>query len=979
MRLVICTAVPADHPSPVRIEEELTRILREAYGARKEIRIDAAFPGSLQALRRETASFLGGEILHISAHGVSGDLELEDERGRCRLCSGADVASALAFFRGGLIVLSGCGTEALASRIHAAIPADCQPWIISTTGDVLDEPLNSFMGAFYGQLFRTANVAASFEAAAVGGTRNLWFLHRGTSQLTQTEGVAEIHWSISNLLNWVAITRSLIPRVSELGLVYDFLCHASPSCWITGPPRSGVSTMLRAAAARFGWMFERPPVQVDLSEMTFPQFERIFRRVATLEAGRPFSEILQTESRLICLDSIDRADPGLTRELLAVMQMLRRDCRSRILLGTLLEGGLPDLGSAPIVLGELTISEAQAYTSDLPVAQAARLQTVLPDLNRLPGRLVDVVNDVRNGVAVGEILRRQREGDLRSGLERQVKRTVRNDAAAKVFQVLCFLGPVAPREIASDVFIASFPDAAGTEIFERGVRLLRDAQLLRVENIQRGARSMPEAWFRYSSDTAVSLRNEFRSMGPSLEVKIVGNAMRAAVVRARAGSVGPEHDAPWLAQLAKQATRLQLRGEVLELGQILFAKRGAFRFFLHPEIEGLAASVLSAAQALGKSDEIGYFGLMLGEVFYASGRLEEAERTFRSCLSAEVPAGRRLQLCRALGQISYRVGDYSRALEYYEQALRYEGSADADIVATVKHHQSKALFRVGRGDLALRGFTEVVSLREASGNVRGLLQSQHERARVLQSQGRLDEAERIYHLVVAGALAEHYDALLPAPHYQLALLELERGRIDAAEDCARRCHDWARPRNDAFWEVHGLLLTAMISHERGDIDASTSALRECVSLAMQRGFGQVVEDARRWILNRLMKAEDDGAATVVAIAYSGLDESKALKAARYAREPHRVASLEVVLRTDSGVRRPTWRASEGWRCSCEYWRNHNICSHIAALHLLSGPLLGILLAPHKRGATITEAEGDVPLGGSPATGGSKPIDEEMAT
>src|SRR5207247_10815287 len=118
--------------------------------------------------------------------------------------------------------------------------------------------------------------------------------------------------------------------------------------------------------------------------------------------------------------------------------------------------------------------------------------------------------------------------------------------------------------------------------------------------------------------------------------------------------------------------------------------------------------------------------LLLGEIRYSAGRLDEAEEVFRACLTTACPNFRRLQLLRALGQISYRRGNYSGAVEFYEEALRFSGEADEEFIASVELHQSMAFFRLGRLDLALKGFARVAAIREAADNIRVTLKARHE-------------------------------------------------------------------------------------------------------------------------------------------------------------------------------------------------------------------------------------------------------------
>jgi hypothetical protein len=126
----------------------------------------------------------------------------------------------------------------------------------------------------------------------------------------------------------------------------------------------------------------------------------------------------------------------------------------------------------------------------------------------------------------------------------------------------------------------------------------------------------------------------------------------------------------------------------------------------------------------------------------------------------------------------------------------------------------------------------------------------------------------------------------------------------------------------------------------GDSTDGLAAIERAASDGRRFGFDQLVSDAHRWTLDRIVDATLDtrGAAQALVPTIPGADrlsEAKRVKAIRYGREPERLELLKVHLRSDSGVR-SVGMGPSGWSCDCQLFRDGATCTHIVAVRLLTG-------------------------------------------
>ncbi|MFJ8188441.1 hypothetical protein ACIQ8D_01390 [Streptomyces sp. NPDC096094] len=944
LRVLFVGAAPLDSEAPVGIDDESSALLASLRASGVGVAVRAVTPASLDqirlAVRREKP-----HVVHFAGHGGPGLVELEDHRGACVHVNAGSLAEALADPDLALLVLNGCDTESI-GRVAGEL---CEAHIVCTEEYLSHEAAVRFVSSFYPLALGTGDPRAGFDTAAsfarqVAGSAPYHLIEGAHGLPRPGPGAVDVDRS------FVAARRRhqaprMIGRERQLLDLHAFMAGASASvALITGPPLVGISSFLRAVGAQFSWMFDTPPTEVDL------------RYVAERIPASPQGDVQQTwdhvraridtDGALVLVDNFEKASPEAQQRLL---ELLREgpEPRARVVIGC---AGPPDgraLADAHTVeLGELSEEYAYAILEQaLGPARAEKHRWVLSHVRLLPGRLGLVIGDVENGVGQDRLLALLRSGDPRAGLARQVDRVTDGRSAKRLARCLVAAGPHVPREAVFAAFIrssapATAVDAHGT--FEDAVSAFRQARILWVSEVQAVPGHLPEAYFSVSNDF-LRVAQDRVGPAPSSERRDVATALfEYALDRARADTLSVTNDARWVGKVAQLCHELGMDREATELGMALLHKDGTFRLSgSFTDVELLAKVSFDAARRTGEWDEAGQLGLVLGESYYKLGRVDTAADAFQQVLATQAPPGRKLQALRALGQVSYRRREYLASLDFYRAAEEYVDHAPENVVATLRHHRAKAYFRLQRIPEAVADLDWVIEYRRKANDVRSMIKAQHEMARVWQSSGDLEEAEKIYHLVLSGAETVGFKKFLAPPLYQLTLLELSRSRLARAKEYQTRCHRAAHEIEDPFWQVLADLAGAMIAYADGRWSDSASLIAGTVERARQLRFPQVVEDARQWVRSQVeqrrtpqtaVRHADDAIADMLA-KVEGLPTRKITKALRYAEEPHRIQSVSVRFGSESATRSITWNGNK-WSCDCELFSRTGNCSHLVGISLM---------------------------------------------
>ncbi|MEU1476201.1 tetratricopeptide repeat protein [Streptomyces sp. NPDC005760] len=943
LRVLFAGSAPLDSDAPIAVDDESSALLTSIRASGVSVSVSAVTPASLDqirlAVRREKP-----HVIHFAGHGGPELVELEDHRGARVHVTPISLAEAFADPDVALLVLNGCDTESI-GRVVADL---CEAHIVCTEDYLSHEAAARFVSSFYPLALGTSDPRAAFDtgvsfARQVAGHAPYHLIGGSRVLPRPVPGVIDVDRS------FVAARRRhqaprMIGREQQLLDLHPFMAGAStPVAWITGPPLVGISSFLQAIGAQFGWLFDTPPTEVDL------------RYVAEHIPASPHGDVQQTwdhvkaridtDASLVLVDNFEKAPADAQQRLLEILRE-KPDAKARIVIGC---AGPPDVralaGALTVELGALSREYAYAILEQaLGSARAEKHRWVLDHVPLLPGRLGIVVGDIENGVGQDRLRALLRSGDSRAGLARQVERVTGSKAAKRLSRCLVAAGPHMPREAVFAAFTRSASHTTTVDAqssFEDAVSVLRHARLLWVSEVQAVPGHLPEAYFSVSNDF-LRVAQDRIGPAPSSERKDSATALfEIALDRARDDTLSVTNDARWVSKVAQLCHELGMDGEATELGMALLHKDGSFRLSgSFAEVELLAKVSFDAARRIGEWDAAGQLGLVLGESYYKLGRVDAAADAFRQILTTQAPPGRKLQALRALGQVSYRRRDYAASLDFYQAAEEHVSEAPEDTVATLRHHRAKAYFRLHRIPEAVEDLDWVIEYRRKTNDVRSMIKAQHEMARVWQSSGELEEAEKIYHLVLSGAETVGFKKFLAPPLYQLTLLELSRARLPQARDYQARCRQVANEIEDPFWQVLADLAGAMTAHAEGRWSDSASLITSTVQQATQLGFPQVVEDARQWVRAQVEQRRTPQSAHRASEAIAdmlanveGLPARKIAKALRYAEEPHRIQSIIIRFDSESATRSVTWDG-EKWSCDCDLFSQKGNCSHLVGISFM---------------------------------------------
>ncbi|MCR3752680.1 CHAT domain-containing tetratricopeptide repeat protein [Lentzea californiensis] len=940
MRLIYGAPAPLGASAGVRTKTESSNILAALRDAQVQVSLAGLLPASMESLARLANERVA--VLHLAVHASFESIQVEQRSGEPLVVSPQALANVLGEVGADLVVLNGCETEELGLQLQER----CRSSIIATTGYVADEVCASFAGFLYPSLMTGSEIRTSYE--------------RAVQLVREVEGQAPYHLFSGDVAAFdvlpgdLTVERTFVlararaevdaitGRNNELVRLHSFL-DGTPSSiiWITGAPQSGVSTFLRAASAQYDWMFTNT-LLVDLAteaKRTETAAENLLMRVEKALSRASDSPML------FLLDHLDRLDHRTTDQLLDLLATSSLHDRSRVIIGA---GSVnPDntIALAKINLGELSFNECTdliAYR--LGLEQAKRLSGVVRKMPKLPGRLLTLVSDVENGAADEELELLASEGDPRSGLNRIFNNLARDKDVLLLVRCITYAGNRVPRSAVQSAFIqgASTPDAGRLKIsFEEAVAVLRAARVLWVEEDQSSGGSVPEAYFRTTQDFLHAASENMSQVSPRQHRGCILPLAENILERVRSKRLSAASDGSWVSNVAQACRKHGLDDLLTSIGAELLGRHGIFRKTGAPiEIEPLARVAFDSAREIGEFDSASQIGLVLGETLYQAGRLDPAEQTFKQCLALPSNPQRKLQALRALGQVSYRRGDYRAALKCYDTAAEYEPSSPEYVVATLRQQRGKALFRLGLLDQATAELTEVLQYRQSQDDFRATLNVQHELGRVLQARGNLDDAAEIFQMVVLGAESHGFEKLLAPSLYQLCILELTRGDVDSAEAYHRRCSAVVERIKAPLWDALSELAGARVDFARSRGITAMERISAVVMTARERGFSQVIDDVREWVRNAAPTSADlnqkEVPVQIDALAQlESVSPNKVEKALRYAAEPNRISSIEIKYDSDSATRTIEWRDGE-WTCTCDLFKNSRMCSHLTAISLLEG-------------------------------------------
>jgi tetratricopeptide (TPR) repeat protein len=950
MRIAIAAPAPLGLTESPQVEDEIDRLVAAWRGAGLQSSLHFIIPASPRTIAESRA-----DVLHLAAHASRQSLQLEDAIGLPAPTDIDVVVDAVATMRPTLVVLNGCDTERLARRVHGR---NLGCWLIGHEGYLGNTVAATFAESLSDGLASGTDVDSAFETAFACVSSRFgdsgYVLFPGRSKLPKpVQGECRVQGFIAYKSR---IRHARLADVFQPTLVAGSrycLGDASSVLNVHGVPGSGVTTMLQAIAGRMAFTFESV-IQVQGQEIQ-----------AAFKAPVAPAESRRSERVLVCFDNADVLGPADLETQIKAIRQTYGSGSTYLIVGTQVRLEHASVDSALLVPPLSEHDVRQMAASLLPVHQAEIVVGILQAYQPVHSSAVmSAIDLIRADVPIARVKHWLDHGQDDERWLRMISRWQSHPAVRLLLRALSLAGSPVRLTALEQAFAFAAPDSlpagrSASSVFSSTYALMRangivvelpaphESGSVLAASTADLRRAVAMVWKRPSATETADLLNGLIAAMEGMRLD-----------RTLAGS----HDAKWIAVVLKEATKHSLHDAVVQVGGRLIDRTSAFRRSAdRSAILMLAEAVLASAEQLQEWAVAAQGSLVAGEGYYGKGDLAAAASHFSRCLNypddERHTAGDRLRAHRALGQVQYRRGDFLQAISEYEAAEGYVAQADASFVATLRQHHAKALFRLNRVVEAEAKLRLVLEFREDQDDLHALAKAQHELGRVLRAVGRLEEARDLFNRALVSAVASDFVRFLPAPLYELFLMEFDVEGRDA-EVYASRCHAAAEESGDELWLALSAVARGMLAFRRGSYRDAGTFFQRALSKADANGLDAVRDDIRRFVARSVQGSSTTdghvlppGAVALVAATW-GLSEEKAAKALQYMREPARILSADIVFESKSATRHRSW-SSHRWNCDCSLFQSGNVCTHVVALSLYQTNPFGVLSELREASLTVT--------------------------
>jgi len=915
-------AAPLDGVPAVRCSVEMSVLVQALHDSGAACAIDAIRPPKPALIAQQASK----GVLHVTCHGSDDGLELQDAAGRSVCYTGPQFAEAI----GGewqLVVLNGCDTSPVGEIVNARLGIS----VVCTTGFVADEAAERFTEVFYRDVAAGAHFGSAADRAN-GQVNTQWlvvyhFLPGRVERITTRPGQFILKPGFKPAVQSTLCTRPLAP--SRRGLLVELfqgLCGPLRGVAVSGPPRSGVSTLLRACSDYFGWLSRYGPYYVDARQQL---------------RDEDLTPELTNPDGWVVIDHFSEASATIREAVLGALGQSPAD-RPRILLGSQAPPETDRIEG--IALSPLTDGEAEDWLRRELGRSAEEWTWLVEAVEAWPGRLQSLLPRMLSGASRDEILALLAEGDPESSLKPTVDALWSNPQMRTA--LCCFAAyPMSPRTLAKKAWVSALrvaDDIAADESFSQILVSLNRRGLIRIPEVIVRTGSIT-TYVAPEPDAAAIIRRRRVGMLTPAQLTRIREVMLQGLEEAHlTGALDANGDWLWVTYLlmACKETGAQEDRALAAIYPHLDRGGDMLRGGDAAKQRMIVDAAFDVARHIGSWDKAAQLALVRGQMRYQTGNLLEAEKEFRKILRMPVSSSRKLQAHRALGQVAYRRADYAGALRCYARAQRHAGEADAFVVTTLLQESGKALSRLGRGPEAVANLREALRRRSENDGVREVAKAQHELARALLRLNELPEARELFESALQGSLAAGDEKWALGPLYHLFLIELESDNIPGARSKLEELRHEAARLHEQLWMTFGELGSGMLLFAEQHYEGSRAVIGRALTDAATHRYGQVAEDARDWVRKRCMRVMNLVGPT---LASSGIAEilslveavpvGKAQKALRYSAYPNLVRSVQVELQSDHETRHLRWTNREGWSCTCALFVETGRCSHIVSVLL----------------------------------------------
>ncbi|WP_159039908.1 ATP-binding protein [Christiangramia fulva] len=216
-----------------------------------------------------------------------------------------------------------------------------------------------------------------------------------------------------------------------------------------------------------------------------------------------------------------------------------------------------------------------------------------------------------------------------------------------------------------------------------------------------------------------------------------------------------------------------------------------------------------------------------------------------------------MEIITHIGVLNYFVGNYEKAIEYYQEASALNELRQDEVMTSLLHmNKGESYFEMGQYDLAKTEMESALKHFRSSGyNIyTGLVY--WDLGNVYEAQGNYSEAEKYYKMTVATNLEEDRPDFLGMGYLALAGLYERSGSIDSSYNLATKALSTYYAINDSLGLINAHSTLASVFDARAQVDSAYYHMKESAALSSAMNKEERVKEFQVLGLNEQLKLNE---------------------------------------------------------------------------------------------------------------------------
>ena len=196
-----------------------------------------------------------------------------------------------------------------------------------------------------------------------------------------------------------------------------------------------------------------------------------------------------------------------------------------------------------------------------------------------------------------------------------------------------------------------------------------------------------------------------------------------------------------------------------------------------------------------------------------------------------------LDIINHFGILNFFVGNYEKAIEYYQEAIELNAIRQDEVMASLLHmNKGESYISLGQYELAKTELNAALKHSQSSGYKIYLGLIYWDIGRIYEAEGNYNEAEKYYELSVATNIENDSPDLLGLGYLALAELHKTTGSLDSSYQLAHKALSTYRVMSDSLGLIKAHSTLASVFDARAQIDSAYYHMKEAQTLtsAMNR-------------------------------------------------------------------------------------------------------------------------------------------------